>query len=222
MISVVIPVLNEAHTIGACLTHLQSSAHHLDIIVVDGGSTDDTVGAVRAFPKVTTLMSPRGRGCQMNSGATAARGDILFFLHADTRIPPNGLNDIEALMTKGNGIAGGSFSLEFDDDSAVLRFLARFTRINHILFTYGDQGLFVRRDVFRAIGGFSEIPLMEDVDIQRRLRRMGRFVKIRRPVTTSARRYRARGRIQQQLVNIILVAFYYGGVSPSRLKRYYR
>ena len=104
----------------------------------------------------------------------------------------------------------------------MLRFFSLFTRINHILFTYGDQGLFVRKDMFQIIGGFRDIPLMEDVDIQRRLRRKGRFVKIRHPVVTSARRYRAEGSIRQQIMNIILVAFYHGGVSPARLKRYYR
>jgi len=221
-ISVVIPVLNEARTIEDCLVHLLSFNHHPDVIVVDGGSTDGTIEMARSFQEVTVLKSPQGRGCQMNRGACAARGNILFFLHADTRIPSGGLSAIENLMITQNGIAGGSFSLAFDDDSYVLRFFAMFSRINHILFTYGDQGLFVRKDVFRVVGGFRDIPLMEDVDIQRRLRRIGRFVKIRHPMVTSARRYRARGNIRQQIVNIALVAFYYGGVSPARLKRYYR
>ena len=221
MISIVIPALNEAQTIGTSLAHLQGFDCHPDIIVVDGGSTDGTLEIVRSFPEVTVLQSPQGRGCQMNRGADAARGDILFFLHADTRLPGGGLGAIETIMATENGIAGGSFSLAFDDDSYVLRFFAMFSRINHVLFTYGDQGLFVRREVFKGIGGFRDIPLMEDVDIQRRLRRKGRFVKIRHPVITSARRYRARGSLHQQMINILLVALYYGGVSPARLKRYY-
>ena len=125
-------------------------------------------------------------------------------------------------MTTGNGIAGGSFSLEFDDGHPLLRFYSLFSRINHILFTYGDQGLFMRKEVFQAVGGFRNIPIMEDVDIQRRLRRTGRFVKIREPVTTSARRYRARGNVHQQIVNMMLVALYHSGVSPFTLKRYYK
>jgi len=109
MISVVIPVLNEARTIGGSLAHLRSLNHHPDVIVVDGGSTDGTLEIARAFPEVTTLESPQGRGCQMNRGADVARSDILFFLHADTRLPRGGLIAIEHLMAKGNGIAGGSF-----------------------------------------------------------------------------------------------------------------
>jgi hypothetical protein len=128
---------------------------------------------------------------------------------------------IQSIMDKGGHNLAGSFSLRFDYQSPFLRLYARLSRINHILFTYGDQGLFMAQRTFEQVGGFSEIPLMEDVDIQKKLRKIGRFVKIGHPVVTSARRFVSSGIIRQQLINIGLVLLYHAGVSPSRLKRYY-
>jgi len=221
MISVVIPVLNESRTIGSCLFRLQKEIADHEIVVVDGGSQDGTLDIVKAFPDVRRLYSPTGRARQMNRGAEAARGHILLFLHADTRLPPGGLCRIETLLRQQKDIAAGSFSLSFDYSSPFLRLYAQFSRINHILFTYGDQGLFMPKHIFKTIGGFREIPIMEDVEIQKKLRPMGRFVKIRQPVRTSARRFLSHGIIRQQVLNIGLVFLYHTGVSPSRLKRFY-
>ena len=221
MISVVIPTLDEERTIGQCLNQFrdQSAAH--EVIVVDGGSRDSTVSVVRGFPGVKLLeVSRLGRGHQMNRGARAARGDLLLFLHADTLLPPEGLETILLIMGQGDAV-GGSFSLSFDYPDRFLSLYARFSRINHSLFTYGDQGLFIARHAFDHIGGFSEIPLMEDVEIQKRLRKLGRFVKSNHAVITSARRFRANGVVRQQLLNTCLVLFYHVGVSPVWLKRYY-
>lgn len=220
MISVVIPVLNESQTIGSCLSRLSEQIGHHEIVVVDGGSQDSTLDIVRSFPDVKRVCSSVGRGVQMNRGAGIAKGDILLFLHADTYLPPRALSKIESLMEQ-TGIVAGSFALSFDDSSLLLKLYSLFSRINNTLFTYGDQGLFMARQAFESIGGFREIPIMEDVEIQKRLRRMGRFVKVRQPVCTSARRFLLHGIIKQQLMNIWLVLLYHAGISPSRLKRIY-
>jgi rSAM/selenodomain-associated transferase 2 len=221
MISVVIPVLNESRIIGSCLSRLQQETTHHEIVVVDGGSQDGTREIVKTFPNVKILDSPTGRGRQMNRGASAARGNTLLFLHADTLLPPGGLLRIEKALGQHKDIVAGSFSLTFDYPSPFLRLYARFSRINHILFTYGDQGFFMSKHIFQEIGGFLEIPIMEDVEIQKRLNRLGRFVKIRQPVKTSARRFLFHGIIKQQLLNAALVFMYHSGVSPFKLKRFY-
>ena len=221
MISVIIPVLNESQTIASCLFRVQEEIAHHEIVVVDGGSLDGTLDIVEAFPDVIRVDSPKGRARQMNRGAEAAGGHILLFLHADTLLPHGGLRKIETLLGQQEDIAAGSFSLSFDYPNPFLRIYARFSRINHVLFTYGDQGLFMPRHIFENIGGFREMPIMEDVEIQKRLRRLGRFVKIRQPVRTSARRFLSNGIIKQQVLNTGLVFLYHWGVSPSKLKRYY-
>lgn len=220
-ISIVIPVLNESRTIGSSLSRLHGEIEHHEVVVVDGGSTDNTMDIVGTFPSVKRVFSSMGRASQMNSGANAAQGDILLFIHADTHLPPGGLSLIESHIGK-RGIVAGSFSLSFDYPNPFLRLYALFSRINHILFTYGDQGLFVARDVFEGVGRFRKLPIMEDVEIQKRLRRSGRFVKIRQPVITSARRFLEHGIVKQEILNICLVLLYYLGVSPSRLAKYYQ
>ena len=220
MISIIIPVLNESQTIGSCLFRLREQIDHHEIVVADGGSNDDTLDIVRAFSDVKWLCSPAGRGNQMKKGAEAAEGDLLLFLHADTCLPPGGLARIETLMAQ-EGIVAGSFSLSFEEPNFLLKLYALFSRINHLLFTYGDQGLFMTRRIYEWIGGFQEIPIMEDVEIQKRLRKMGRFVKIRQPVVTSARRFLTYGIIKQQFLNIGLVFLYHAGFSPFWLKRFY-
>jgi rSAM/selenodomain-associated transferase 2 len=222
MISIIIPTLNEELMIGKCLYQFDQYLENLEIIVVDGGSTDDTVSIVKSFAKVTLIQeSEKGRGRQMNRGASVAKGDILLFLHADTLLPPGGLGMIDAAM-RGQNVVAGSFYLCFDHRGLLLQLYSWLSKINHVLFTYGVQGLFLPRSVFEEIGGFAEMPLMEDVEVQQRLRRIGRFVKLNHCVNTSSRRFLANGIIRQQLVNIVLVLLYFAGVSPARLKRYYR
>jgi rSAM/selenodomain-associated transferase 2 len=221
MISIVIPVLNESEIIGRCLTRLGEQSGIHEIVVVDGGSRDRTMEVVDSFHRVRWLRCPTaGRGAQMNHGAEEAKGEILLFLHADTILPPGGLKMIEATVVRG-GIVAGAFSLRFDCQHPLLRLYARFSQINHVLFTYGDQGLFMTRRVFERVGGFEGIPLMEDIEIQQKLRKLGPFIKINRPVITSARRFLSKGIIRQELLNIGLVLLYFAGVSPHMLKRYY-
>lgn len=221
MISVIIPTLNEAGVIESSLKNLLNHKGDFEIIVSDGGSSDGTLDIVSQLPQVKRVISAKGRGRQMNEGAKLAGGDILLFLHADICFPPCSFQMIEETMSDPS-VVGGSFYISFNHHSLLLKVYSFFSRINHILFTYGDQGLFLRCATFRAIGGFKDIPIMEDVEIQMRLRSMGRFVKICEPVVTSARRFIKRGIIRQQILNTALVFLYHLGVSPLNLKRFYR
>lgn len=221
MISIIIPVLNEASTIGRCLDLLSEHTEPNEVVVVDGGSKDDSVNIVHNYPAVKSLRTKHaGRGHQMNLGASAAEGDILLFLHADTVLPEGGLMMIRQTLRQ-KGVVAGSFSLCFDHHNTFLRLYSIFSTINHILFTYGDQGLFVKKHTFFQIGGFAKQPIMEDVEIQRRLRKLGQFLKIKRSVVTSARRFKANGIIRQQIANALLVLLYHIGFGPKKLKRYY-
>jgi rSAM/selenodomain-associated transferase 2 len=219
-VSVIVPVLNEAAGIDFFLRALLRYTGAFEVIVVDGGSTDGTPVLVHQYPRVRLINGGAGRAKQMNEGAARARGDILLFLHADSVLPEGACACIGHIMSD-NTVIGGSFTLAFDRRSLLLDVYSRFSRINHVFFTYGDQGLFVRRAAFRAINGFKEMPLMEDVEIQTRLRKMGRFVKVPEPVITSARRFVRGGILRQQLRNIALVCFYHAGVAPRILKRFY-
>lgn len=222
LISVVIPVLNEERMIGRCLRQFTNHNADHEIIVVDGGSRDNTAEIVAGFANITFVQAAKsGRGQQMNQGAKVANGDILLFLHADTLLPPGGLGMVLEVMAQQKVVAG-SFSLCFDRQDRLLGLYSQLSRINHILFTYGDQGLFLARTTFEQCGGFAHIPLMEDVEIQKRLRQAGRFVKLDLFVVTSSRRFVDMGTVRQQLLNIGLVLLYHAGVSPYRLQRYYR
>ena len=221
MISVIIPTLNEADIIGSSLTNLLNHRDDFEVIVADGGSSDATLEIVSGFPQVKHVISTKGRGRQMNEGAKVARGDIFLFLHADTWLPPRALITVRKVMVDSR-VVGGCFCIDFDRHTPLLRFISKCSRINHIFSTYGDQGLFLRSNTFREIGGFNDIEIMEDVEIQKRLRRMGKFVKICEPAVTSARRFVSRGILRQQILNIALVLLYHMGVSPSILRRFYR
>ena len=221
MISVIIPTLNERGTLGPTLNDLLTQDGDLEIIVSDGSSSDGTLDLVSQFPEVKVVTSPRGRGRQMNEGGNAACGDIFLFLHADTCPPPGAVKMVEKVLVDSSVVAG-SFSLSFDIPSIFLRLYSLFSQINHILFNYGDQGLFLRSYTFRRIGGFKDMPIMEDVEIQKRLRRLGKFVKIRKPVITSARRFVNCGIIRQQILNTGLVFSYHLGTDTSCLARFYR
>jgi rSAM/selenodomain-associated transferase 2 len=220
-IAVIVPALDEEQALPGFLEDLLARRGRFRVVVAEGGSVDGTLAAAGAFPWVTTIRAPRGRGAQMNAGARAAGGaEILLFVHADSRLPPDAFAAIHRVLAD-PAVVAGSFCLAFDRADPWLRLYARASRVNHPLFTYGDQGLFLRREVFDRVGGFPEIPLMEDVEIQRRLRKLGRFVKIRRPIVTSARRFLRRGVLRQQALNAALVSLYYLGVPAVHLARAY-
>lgn len=220
-ITLIAPLLNESALLPAWLEHLRALPGHWEFVFVDGGSRDQTCAllAQSGLGRVIALDRP-GRARQMNAGAAAAGSDILFFLHADTWLPTDAHARVLSALQR-PGVSGVCFRLCFDQRHPVLNFIAFFTRINRAYASFGDQGLALRREVFEAIGGFPDIPLAEDIAIQRRLRRRGRVVKLPVCVTTSARRFLRRGILRQILLDFILLAGYYAGISPQWLKRWY-
>jgi rSAM/selenodomain-associated transferase 2 len=210
-ISVVLPTLNEESTIQAALGDLWK--HQPDeVMVVDGGSSDRTVQL--ASPLARVMASPRGRARQLNQGARESSGDILLFLHADTRLPERGLQKIRDVV--GEGREGGRFRLKFDRDHWLLRFYAWFTRFH--FFSYGDQGFFVTRRLFRELGGFREDVPFEDIDFYQRLRKRTQPVILQERVVTSARRLCRIGFVRQNLINLYLVGRFYLGMNVSSLR----
>lgn len=224
-LSVVVPVFREEGIINDLLSHLRrlDPVRKAEIIVVDGDPQSRTLDVVED-DGVVLIASPRGRGPQMNAGAAAARGEILLFLHADTTLPPGGLEMIHEAM-RDSGVVGGAFRLAFDSNRLIYRLMARVVSIRTNLnkMPYGDQGVFVRRRYFDAIGGFAPVPIMEDVDLARRIRRLGGQLKILdSAVITSRRRMEAEGIVRGVTRNVIITLLYNLGVSPARLAPWYR
>jgi rSAM/selenodomain-associated transferase 2 len=211
-ISIIIPTWNEGKTLYGTLEDLYVRQNPDEVVVVDGGSTDQTLNIAREWTQV--LVSPKGRAKQMNTGAQHAAGDIFLFLHADTRLPERGLLKIKEAMRHGH--LAGRFTIRFDDSHWLLRFFSMYTRFQ--CFSYGDQGFFVRRDIFNFLGGFREDVPFEDIDFYKRLCTVTKPVILKDPVTTSARRFLEVGRMRQKWLNLFLVALYYAGFNVERLK----
>lgn len=219
-VCVVVPALNEGAGLGRFLAEL-TSANFNDIVVVDNGSTDETASIAAGHGGVRLVRSPRGRGLALNVGARATTADVLLFLHADTALPRGARAMISATVADPN-VVGGCFRLSFDRRSVMLRFFAWFTRYDTAFTTFGDQAYFIRRRAFERVGGFPEWPILEDVEMRRRLKRAGRFVKLPSSVVTSARRFRKHGPVRQQLRNIAIITLFYLGLSPEQLASWYR
>ncbi len=223
-ISVIIPVFHEAERIGALLESLRGvdKRRVAELIVVEGAPEGDTAEVVDTSA-ARVVRSERGRARQMNAGAKAARGEILLFLHADTMIPEGGLAAVVEVVD-GCGFVAGAFNLQFDSPRAVFRFFGwvATTRSRLSRVPYGDQGIFVRRDYFDRIGGYREIPLMEDVELMSRIKNDGEKIKIlKSPVVSSVRRWEDEGILYCTARNCILLLLYRLGVPPLVLKRYY-
>jgi rSAM/selenodomain-associated transferase 2 len=221
LISVLIPTLNESGQIRCALSSAMGESD-TEIVVVDGGSEDDTVPLAKA-QGARVLSSPRGRATQMNVGAVVARGEILLFLHADTRLPKGFAGEVRQILANGN-VAAGAFRLCFDGRlSPAMRFVQWTANIRARRFQmpFGDQGIFLRKELFLRVGGFPQIPIMEDVELVRRLRKLGRIVILDSAAVTSARRYATSGAIRRALINKAVFLSYQLGVSPRRIVRWY-
>jgi rSAM/selenodomain-associated transferase 2 len=220
LLSVIIPTLNEAGALGATLDAVTAMRGSVEVLVVDGGSSDETVTVARR-PEVRALQGPLGRGPQLHAGACAAHGDVLWFLHADTQPPPDAAERIyEALRDP--AVVGGNFTLRFDGGSVPACFLARFyAALRRFGLFYGDSAIFVRRADYFGAGGFRPLPLFEDLDFVRRLTRRGRLARLRSEVVTSSRRFEGRSFAFTFGRWAALQVLYWLGVSPHRLGRHY-
>jgi len=221
LISVVMPTLNEAANMGARHAEIARQSGPWEWIVVDGGSTDQTLALVRSLGGRIVQSSPN-RGLQLDAGANVARGEILLFLHADTALPAAAFDAIRSAM-RAPDVVGGNFALRFDENTFVASLFAWCYATQQRLFGafYGDSAIFVRHTVYRALGGFGGMPIMEDYAFVRRLQKAGPTVRLAQRVTTSARRYR--GRLMRALwIWFSIMVLYHLGVPPQRLARMYR
>ena len=192
------------------------------MILVDGGSDDATLEVAARFSDVRLLTSPRGRARQMNAGARAAQGDVLLFLHADTWLPDGALAAVSAALEDAR-VVGGRFDVRFDNPRAMFRMIALFMNLRSRMsgISTGDQAIFLRRHVFEAMGGYPDVPLMEDVELSRRLKRRGRLAALSGRVTTSSRKWEREGALRTMALMWALRFLYTAGVSPARLHRWY-
>jgi rSAM/selenodomain-associated transferase 2 len=220
-ISVVVPTLNEAQAVVGCLESLAPMrARGHELIVVDGGSDDGTPELARALAD-RVLAAPRGRALQMNAGAAQAGGDALVFLHADVRLPEGADRMVlEALARR----LWGRFDVTLDSPRALLALVGAMMNLRSRLtaIATGDQALFVRREAFERLGGYAPIPLMEDVELSARLRRLGRPACLRARVLASARRWESRGVLRTVVLMWRLRLAYLLGADPARLAERYR
>lgn len=219
-ISVIIPVFNEGKNIAATLQRLERLDPD-ELIVVDGSSSDRTRQICQGFG-VDLYVTPKGRAQQMNFGARRASGDVLLFLHADTRLPLTAFVDIRSALEDPR-VVGGRFDLQLDAGGPMLKVIGFMislrSRISKV--ATGDQAIFVRREIFAELGGYPDIPLMEDVAFSRALKRRGAVACLRSRVTTSARRWEQEGVWGTILKMWVLKSLYLAGISPAYLKRYY-
>lgn len=228
MISVVIPTLNAERTLAPTLAALVPAVVDgvvQEAILVDGGSTDDT--CVIADAAGTQLIhAPRGRGSQLDAGAAAAKGDWFLFLHADTVLEPGWVEEAQAFMERvesgRRNHAAAFFRFTLDDDGPMPRLVEWLVRLRCLLFAlpYGDQGILISRRLYQQLGGFRPLPLMEDVDLVRRLKRQ-QMVMLKSRAVTSAQRYRSEGYLARGLRNVGLIVLYFLRVPTRVLTRLY-
>jgi len=224
-ISIVIPVLNEQQRINQTIKKIYGHGFQgvLEIVVVDGSADKSTIHCIE-YKEVTTVSSIPGRGCQMNAGANLATGKILLFLHCDTVLPDNGLNQISHIM-KNKSVKAGAFDLSIDGKGIVYRIIEKTasfrSRITGI--PYGDQAIFIRDDFFSKIGKYREIPIMEDVDLMMKIKKQkGKLHILESRVKTSARRWKTEGLLFCTLRNWALLSLFFLGIKPEKLVEFYK
>ena len=222
MISIIIPVLNEEGILHKTLSNIPSDLKR-ELIVVDGGSSDNTVKIAGEFTE-RIFFSDKGRAKQMNLGARHSRGEILLFLHADSILPENAFTLIKNTLSS-ESIVAGAFDIELDHPSFIYRIIEKGANLRSraTSIIYGDQAMFLRKTTFNSIGGFKDIPLMEDIEISQRLKKIGRIAFLRPPVKVSARRFQKEGPLYTVLRDwFIALQYTIFKVNPERLVKYYR
>ena len=219
-ISVIVPTLDEQAGIAACLATV-GSPPGVEVIVVDGGSRDATISAARRGG-ARVIRAPRGRARQMNAGAATAQGDVLLFLHADTLLPPAWEGEVRRILARPR-TAAGAFTFRLDQRGAGLRFIELTVawRCRLAAMPYGDQALFARREDFLAAGGYPDLPIMEDCELVRLLKKRGSIIVSPAVATTSARRWQRKGLVATTLFNSLVVVAFYLGYPPALLRRLY-
>ncbi len=221
-ITVIMPVFNEEKTLRKTLSQL-SLSHNEELIVVDGGSSDNSLSIAREFTD-KAYKTRTGRASVMNFGVTKAEGEILLFLHADCILPDMAFDIIRKTLDNSE-IAAGSFDLRIDNSKFRFRVIELGANLRSRAFSipYGDQGIFLREKDFKRIGGYAEIPLMEDIEISRRLKKTGKIVFVRPPVIVSARRWIKEGALYTTLRDWMnAFSYLFLRVSPENLKKHYR
>ena len=221
LLSIIIPTLNEAQVLAATLAHLHATAETAcEVLVCDGGSTDDTAALASRHGARLLACPTRGRAAQLNFGAAQARGELLYFLHADT-LPPPGFGRLIRHYHE-LGYRSGCFRLRFDVRHWVLRFSGWASRFNAPFFQFGDQSLFTEKVLFEQVGGFNEgLLLMEDVELPARLKKAGRFVVMPHSVVTSARKYVSHGVLRTETTHLVVQALYVLGARQQLIARVY-
>lgn len=218
--SVIIPTLDEALNVAACIAGVCAADPTAEIIVADGGSTDDTVRLAHNHGAIV-VDAPRGRGFQCNAGAACASGDILLFLHADTRLPKDAFDAIRTLFHDPS-VQIGTFHVQFDMRHWLLDLYTYIAcHYDSVATTFGDQGIVIRSSFLTELGGFPQRPLFEDVDLFQKARKHTRVYRIPTMVTTSARRFRKNGVVRQLAFDVWLLIQYLSGVSPDNLATKY-
>jgi rSAM/selenodomain-associated transferase 2 len=218
--SIIIPTLNEQALIHSCISSIRRMDAGVEIIVADGGSTDGT-DLIAGSNDVRPCRSQRGRGLQCNAGARLATGEVLIFLHADTRLPENAFERLADIFADGR-VQFGTFRISFDVNHWFLRFLSFISVCDLGLFRFADQCFVVRKSFFQSLGGFRNWTVFEDMEFFRRARKKTRTLRFPMAVTTSARRFVQNGIIRQQVKNTWLTVQYLLGVSPAELAlKYY-
>jgi len=221
MVSIIVPTLNEAAQIGDTLRALQALGGSKEILVVDCGSEDETVSIAVAAGAIV-IESARGRGMQQHTGGLAARGEVLWFVHADTIPPAAAIADINAALLDPSVVAG-NFGLTFDGPTrAARRMTAIYPTLRWLNLCYGDSGIFVRRTIYESVGGFRPFALFEDLDLLKRLRKVGGFVHLKTRIVTSSRRFEGRNFAGMWLHWTALQILYWAGVHPNTLANWYR
>ena len=220
MISIVIPTYNESRVILRCLDSVFIQNENYEIIIIDAGN-DKTLEKIKKYKKIKYFTCKKGRSSQMNKGARHASGDILLFLHADTILPVNALEEIEKTFRE--GFVGGGFHQQFTEKNLLLRLVSFRSNFRSSFFKifFGDQAIFVKKEVFEKLGGFKQIPIMEDLDFSKRMKKLGKLKTIKNKITISGRKYLEKGIIRLSFVYFILMIMYHLGFSYEKIKKVY-